>query len=163
MCKINHLPCYVVQLMPQHRTDPDIARDIRDLTLQGYAPRRVHDRIGQKYGERAPSLRTLYSIVGELRPPKGPGWSLANADPADAQLVIPVMATLLRNSEGRVGRLSVETARWVAIIRRVAPRMAAGSVYRWAIRYESAQAAGRDTRELDWELAADMEKPPRQE
>lgn len=148
--------------MTRRQADPDVLAEIRTLLIDGYAPRRVFELVGQRHEDRAPSLRTIYSIAAELRPQSGPGWSLATADPGEAALVLPVLAAVVRRSDGRLGHFTEETAAWIARIRRVAPRLPLYESYRWAVRYQTAIAAGRDTRELDQRLALDTEKPPRQ-
>ncbi len=112
--------------------------------------------------EDLPSERTIYDLQREIRPAPGPGWRLSDADPDDAALLLPVLAAVTRNSEGRLGGFTVETAAWVVRIRRAAPQLAPIDAFRWAVRYQTTVAAGRDTRELDQRLALDTEIPPRQ-
>lgn len=111
--------------------------------------------------EDAPSERTIYDLQREMRPAAGPGWRMATADPDDAALILPVLGAVTRNSDGRIGHFTNQTASWIARIRRVAPALDPIATYRWAVRYQSTTTAGRDTGDLDRELARDTEKPPR--
>lgn len=149
--------------MARRQADPDVLAAISELVLAGWRPPAIERQLAPRFGDRLPSRRTLYSIVAELHPPTGPGWSIATADPEDAVLILPVLAAVTRNSEGRMGHFTEATAGWIARIRRVAPSLEPIAAYRWAVRYQTTTAAGKDTRELDRELALDMEKPPRQE
>lgn len=155
----------VDRAVTSRRTDPDVLAFVRELASKGYAPRRIFDRLGQtdRFSGRTPSLRTLYALIGEMTPTPGPGWRMAAADPDDAALILPVLGAVTRNSDGRIGHFTDATAGWIARIRRVAPMLEPIAAYRWAVRYQTATAAGRDTGELDRELSRDMEKPPRQD
>jgi len=147
----------------RRRSDPDVVEAIESLLIQGWTPRRVVQQLeaDAHFRGRLPTQRTIESMQADLRPARGPGWSLADADPDDAALILPVLAAVTRNSEGRLGGFSVETARWIIRIRRAAPRLEPVDAFRWAVRYQTAIAARRDTRELDRGLAQDTEKPPR--
>ena len=149
----------------RRRSDPDVVIAIEALLIDGWPPRRVLAQLeaDERYRGRLPTQRTIESMQADLRPVRnGPGWTMATADPNDAALVLPVLAAVTRNSEGRLGHFTVATAAWIARIRRVVPSLDPITAYRWAVRYQTASAAGRDTRELDRQLALDAEKPPRQ-
>lgn len=129
--------------------------------LMRWSPRRIIDRLEAdgRYQGRVPSQRTIESIQADMRPrDSGPRWTLADADPAEAALVLPVLAAVTRNSDGRLGHFSTDTAAWIARLRVAAPRLSPIEAYRWAVRYQSAIAAGKDTAELDRQLALVAER-----
>lgn len=148
--------------MPGKQTDPEVRSQIAELALGGWTAPQIQRRLSH-LGDRLPSLRTIHSIAADLRPPTGTGWRLADADPTEAALVLPVMAAVTRNSDGRLGHFTKDTAAWIARIRTAAPSLAPIDAYRWAVRYQTAVAADRDSGELDLQLALDTVKPPRRE
>ena len=64
-----------------------------------------------------PSDRTIQMIVKEARPPDPSGpWSLADAEPRDVALVLPVLAAVVGKSQGRQHVTRAE-AKWVVKLR----------------------------------------------
>jgi hypothetical protein len=66
-----------------------------------------------------PNLRTIQRILRDLTPRDDTRWSFADANEEDAGLVLPVLAAMIEESEGRRRWLTQSEARWILKIRRV--------------------------------------------
>jgi len=65
-----------------------------------------------------PNLRTIQRVLGDFAPRDDTTWSLADADAEDAALVLPVLAAMVEESEGRRQSITQREARWILKIRR---------------------------------------------
>ena len=140
--------------VPGQRIDPDVRRAAYEQLLLGFSPRAVlRDlRADRRFADRIPSLRTLASMKAALRPSDvGLTWTVAEADPADAVLVLPVLAELI--AVGNMTSVTRLTGSWIARLRRIAPAMPTIDVLVFASRYQAAASAGDSTHLIDIDLA----------
>ncbi len=110
----------------RRRIDGDIEREITRLArYEGWTPAQIHRELLRRENckGRVPELRTVQRIVAPLVSKESSAWLLADADPDDAALVLPVLAELIRHTQGRVSRLPQEIAEWIVRLRRAAPDM----------------------------------------
>lgn len=122
------------------------------------SPRRVEKmlreefRDGDEDGKDIPTWRTLYDIRADVQPgPDEQGrWSLFDADPEDARLVLPVIRELNRTGAGFLGwSLPKDVARWVATVRAADPDIPLVESFYQAMRYLQAEAGISDPDEAD--------------
>lgn len=143
------------QYATQKRIDGDIRELIEALALRGWTPASIHRHLTRqpKFRSRAPSARTIQRIVKALSPhdPSGP-WSLGDDD-VDAALVLPTLATVIEETDGRKLQLTRAEVSWVARIRRVAPDLEPWDAYVVAVQYMLCLEYGDSTTELDAWLA----------
>lgn len=110
----------------RRRIDGDIEREITRLArYEGWTPAQIHRELNRRENckGRVPELRTVQRIVAPIVSKESSVWLLADADPDDAALVLPVLAELIRHTQGRVSRLPQEIAEWIVRLRRAAPDM----------------------------------------
>lgn len=147
--------------MKRRRIDPDVRRAVEERLVVGYTPTAVIRLLeaDKALRDRVPSLRTVESMAAELRvADQSDTWTVGEADPEDAALVLPVLAELIE--AGHMTAITRETGRWVATIRRIAPALPTVDVLIFAGRYQAARAAGRSTHPVDLELARALKRPP---
>ena len=148
--------------MTRRRVDPDVLRATQRALVLGYAPTAVlrQLRADEALRDRVPSLRTIVSMAAELRSTDAETWTVGEADPEDARLVLPVLADLIR--AGQMTSVTRETGRWIAIVRGIVPDLPTIEVLLFASRYQAALARGDSTHELDVELASRLnaKRPP---
>jgi len=65
-----------------------------------------------------PNRRTIQRVLGDFAARDETTWSLADADAEDAALVLPVIAAMIEESEGRRQSITQGEARWIVKIRR---------------------------------------------
>ncbi len=107
----------------------------------------LHKEFGGKH--RIPSPSQIKRVIRDLRPRDTSGpWRLADADPDEAALVLPV-----RFDGEHEWLLSTEEAGWIAKVRRVAPDLPSEAVLNMVWSYMSWQQRGHDTALLDLVLA----------
>jgi len=101
----------------------EIQVEIERLAYLEVPSAEIEKRLKQKFGEAvAPSLRTIQRLVAKLTPtdPSSP-WSLADAEGDDAELILPVLASVIEKTEGERQHLTRAEADWIERIRRAAP------------------------------------------
>jgi hypothetical protein len=111
------------------RIDGDIADQIMRLARDNWTPAQIYRELerlqreeGRFKGRALPVLRTVERYVAKILPPEaGARWSMADADPEDAALVLPVLGEAILQSKGHWRRFGVELARWIIKVRRAAP------------------------------------------
>ena len=109
------------------RIDGDVEREIKRLALNdGWTAAQIHRELErrQELQGRVPVLRTVQRIVAPLvsRDPSR-WWNLAEADPDDAALVLPVLSELMERTQGHLPRVTKDLAGWIARLARAAPDM----------------------------------------
>lgn len=129
---------------PQHRrTNPDVIQRIRELAGDGYTGPAIERVLSgdPEYADRTPSLRTIQDIARE-QPVHDEWWSVAEASPEEARLVLPVLAERIgylhgvHHLRGTV-RLAKGLGEWIARVRSIAPDLPLTEAYRTAWRYWS--------------------------
>lgn len=105
-------------------------------------------------GRPIPHLRTIQGKLRERRPgaePSSDRWSIRDADPEDAALILPALAMAQRHLGGGGGpaRLAKGHAAWIARLRRAVPAMPVDAAYSLASAYWSADRSGWGTPGLD--------------
>ncbi|MBI2862917.1 MAG: hypothetical protein HYX89_08855 [Chloroflexi bacterium] len=101
-----------------------------------------------------PTQRTIERMVRAIKSgDKSPPWSLAEADPADAGLVLGVLAAIIIETEGRRRHVSKDLAAWIVKIRCIAPDLEAFEVFRIAMEYQRRVQRDESTDHLDAYMA----------
>lgn len=106
------------------RIDGDIEQAIRRLAFDGWTPAQIHRQLSltPAFQGRVPTARTVQRVVARYGArDTGEPWSIAEADPDDAALVLPVLAEAVCRSGGHWSRFSQGLADWVVRVRRAAP------------------------------------------
>ena len=116
--------CHMTTQRIKRRIDGDIEAEIRRLAVREWAATQIHRELERRsdFKGRVPSLRTVQRIADDYAKDTT-WWSLADADPDDAALILPVLAELMEQSQGHVSRLYKGLADWIVRIRRAAPDM----------------------------------------
>ena len=118
-------------------------------------------QLDEKFGDEAPSLRTVQLLYRQYMPAdKGDWWRFGDGDPDDDAAVLPVLADLYRTGaemgglRARLeGTIRSSTARWVIRIRTAAPEIGTADCYEFARRFDACEQAGTDNRLLTLALA----------
>jgi hypothetical protein len=111
------------------RIDGYVERAIWQLARAKWTPAQIYHELrrqqaeeGKFKGRRLPVLRTVERAAAKAVPLDTSGWwSLADADPEDAALVLPVLAEAAEMSGGRWRRFSKDLAGWIVKVRVAAP------------------------------------------
>jgi hypothetical protein len=140
------------------KVDVEIRDAIQRLVARGYGAAVIHRALlkmqsdGQLRG-RVPTDRTIARLVKEFRPPDSSGdWSVANATPGEAAIVLPVLKEIVESTQGRVWP-SVDLAEWIVKIATLRPDWEPWWVYSFAEIYRIFIANGQTTKPLDLTLA----------
>lgn len=146
------------------RIDPDMYDAIVELAPRFSAKQIVEELQRRFERDWYPSRRTVQDVIREVTPAsdEGESWTVATADPEDVPLVLPVLADLIRNSDGVVTGFGLETGRWIAKLRRAVPDIPAGEALHLAIYYQMAAKAERPTYNLDIYLALQLWRSPKE-
>lgn len=154
--------------MTQRRTDPDVVARIRELAVTGHTGPSIERLLSADvaYADRAPSLRTIQGIMRETEAKPAEWWSVTDASPEEARLVLPVLAEQIRrratieraylerhgkrltNSPPESFRLHRELAQWIAKLRAIAPDYP--EIYSLAIRYWFGAGPEQDAKLARW-------------
>ena len=123
----------------QKRIDPDVRTEIEEQAIKGTGPAAIERNLKGKpkwVKLGIPHIKTIQAIARENTPkdPSSP-WKLADADGQDAALVLPVLAALIEESEGRLNTISNERAEWIIRLSRVAGDLPPWTIYRMAHAY----------------------------
>ena len=119
-------------------------RSSLDDTLQYLADRAFNGRMAfehiqalAEFRGHCPSQRTIRKHLGRMRPrDESYAWNLVDSNDAAARLILPVLASVIENTEGRRRWLSIEEARLVRKIRNAAPSIDPFDAYRVAHQYQ---------------------------
>ncbi len=150
------------------RLDPAVEARIREYILDprnnGLSAPAILDKLSTdpEFAERLAaanksiSERTIRDRINRLRPPDTSGpWSMADADPEDAALVLPVLAEAIEWSGGHSRRFSKAVARWIVKVRVAAPDLPVSWALNVAEAYRAAEerSDGEELESLDQMLA----------
>ena len=130
------------------RTPLEIEAAIRGYARDNFTPTQIYRLLEANKkllkGHKLPDLRTVQRIHRKAMPPDTSGpWSLADADPDDAALVLPVLAAAIERSGGRWQRFTQDLAGWIVKVRVAAPDMPP----LWAFSVAQAYQAGQKHKE----------------
>lgn len=119
----------------------------------------IHEAITAEFGVDIPgtdkktppcSLRTVQTIVREKRPPGDTTpWSLSNAEPSEAALVMPVLRTLIERTDAKRIHITLGEAAAVVKVRRVNPDLPLWHAWLFAREYLAREHHGQPAEELD--------------
>lgn len=117
----------------------------------------IYRELKRIYGEkRAPSERAIQRDLRTRRPKSDSDpWSLSSADSDDVAVVLPVLAVVIRESDGRRKHVTLAEVELFKKIRAAVPEMEPWDVYAFALRYRLAaeRQDSEQLRRLDAELA----------
>jgi hypothetical protein len=140
--------------------DGDVRDAIVVLALEkpGWNATDIHRALQQdeRVAGRLPTVRTVQSMVKDARPRDASGpWSLADGDVsgADAALILPVLAAVVREREGHVPGVTRREAAWIVKLRRAVPDLPPWETYRLARRYLVREDRKEPCMDLDLFLA----------
>lgn len=134
------------------RTLPNVRARIEELANEAHGAQQIADKLVLEVGDHAVSAKTVRAHLKERKalndaaaPVKGgtedqAPWSLRDADPAEAALVLPVIGALDR-AQGADWRINKATAHWIARVRMAAPSIPLLDAFRIAVRYRAELAA----------------------
>lgn len=135
--------------------EPDILDMIKSLAVDtDWSGTQIHRKIEDVFPEKdIPGQRSVQTWVKKYRPadPSGP-WSLRDADPAEAALVLPVLAKVIARSQGK-RTISRAEAAMIVRIRTACSDMPEGSAWRLAQLYRVRETNNEPTDDLDAVLA----------
>ena len=105
------------------RIDPDVIAKIQEWTADGWGQSAILEKFDEdeNFKHRVPSLRTISTYARPIRRRVlSPLWSVERSS-EEAALVLPALRDRIERSQGRMRRLTIDEARWVARIRLAAP------------------------------------------
>jgi hypothetical protein len=128
----------------------DVILAITDLTFRGFGPAEIERQMGDdpSFRGRVPKLRTVkkYAALAKQGPASEP-WSLVEAPADELAAIVPVVAAVIEQSEGRVRNVSKREAAVVSRILRAAPKVPPWDAYRLARRIVADPSIERDVTE----------------
>jgi len=140
---------------------PELQKRIEEKAASGYSATDIYRELVESGPENLPKLRTVQNVVKakELPDESGP-WSVANKDkygafldtPEDARIILDVLADVIIQS-GRKRAFTMNEAKWVLRIRKLAPDISCGSVWDLARSYMVAENKEDPTEATDAYLA----------
>jgi hypothetical protein len=134
------------------RTDPDIQLEVERLAVDGWNAAAIHRKLSNdpRFTKRLPVARTIQNLVRAVTPrdPSDP-WSLVDSNAEDAELVLPVLAAVAENTEGRREVMTQLEAEWTVRLRRSVPDLPPLWVARLIWEYMLREERKQSTAELD--------------
>lgn len=125
----------------RRRIDPDVIQRIHEMAGEGYTGPAIERVLSAdpEYADRTPSLRTIQDVARDT-PEVTEWWSVAEADPTEARLVLPVLAERTRylrtlHHTTEPVRIARDLGRWIAKVRAIEPALPPREAYRLAWRY----------------------------
>jgi hypothetical protein len=136
-------------------SDVDVLREIHHLVEEEFGPSQIQRELERNrafYG-RVPSLSTITRLVREAKrtDPSDP-WTLPEADPEEARLVLEVLPYIIESTDGRAWPTR-DLAERLTRVRLAAPSIPPRQNYILARLYQHHEALGIDSRVLDLWLA----------
>ena len=154
-------------MTPNRRMDGEIQDEIEAGFIRKWSAAQIERDLKSRFGEgEVPSSRTIQRAVkamkkAEKSSEEGKGdWSLLSADAEDCELVLPVLKSVVVETEGRQTTISARVASLVVKIRRVAPDVDPWDVYEFARRYFKNVDADEPTAKYDLALAFEIWRGP---
>src|SRR5687768_7659918 len=103
--------------MPRRALTGDVQDALNEELLRhpDWTPIQVHKELVRRYGNEAPSARTVQRAARELSTALPSDlWTVQDADTDEFPVVAPVMAFMVSDSEGGIRRFSKAEAAWMA-------------------------------------------------
>ncbi len=130
-------------------TPSDVVGAIFDQSARGRGPAEIERRLkaDKQFRGRVPTLRTIKKYVARAkrRESEAPDpWTLADANPDDVGLVVPVVAAVIEGTGGHVSAVSKTEAALIVRIVRAAPDIEPWDAFRLARRLRSEPDAEPD-------------------
>jgi len=138
------------------RMDGDIEEEVQRLARLNRTAAQILRELGKRpeFKGRLPQERTMRRAVRWYRPDDTSGWwSVAEADPEDAALVLPVLAGGIERGGGWWQRFSKDLAGWIVKVRVAAPDIPPLWAFRVAQEYSWRESREEPTDSLDTMLA----------
>ena len=142
---------------PGSRTDADVLEAIEDRLGRGRTPRQIYGELSANphFAGRVPSVKTIGRKAKTFRPPNPEErWSLAEADPEEVAVVLPVFAAMAKRD--RVWRCQFVTKEQAQVLVRItaaAPDLDPWVAYQVAEGFVSRRHRGLQTLGLELGLA----------
>jgi len=142
---------------PGSRTDADVLDAIEDRLGRGRTPRQIYGELSANphFAGRVPSVKTIGRKAKTFRPPNPEErWSLAEADPEEVAVVLPVFAAMAKRD--RVWRCQFVTKEQAQVLVRItaaAPDLDPWVAYQVAEGFVSRRHRGLQTLGLELGLA----------
>jgi hypothetical protein len=134
---------------PGSRTDADVLEVIEDRLGRGRTPRQIYGELtaNPRFAGRVPSIKTMWRKAKTFHPPTAEErWSLREADPEEAAVVLPVFAAMAKRD--RVWQCKFITKEQAQILVRVnaaAPDLDPWVAFKVAEEYRVRQSRGEST------------------
>ncbi len=146
--------------MPRRRRiEPKILAEIRQKSLLGWSGPIIQKHLQTLHAngeieQPSPALRTIQTIMSEyaLPDPSEP-WTLKDADPEDAEVILPELAHMALTTQGSRAQFSRAEAEWILKIRQLAPDLHSLDVLDYAHAYVWCEQKGVGAEVLDLTLA----------
>lgn len=132
-------------------TNPWVVLEVRRLALEGYTAAEIHR--GFPDDPDRPSVRTIYRIIEDVRPPDPSGTWKPLQSPVSAGLVLPILAAVVEVTSGRRAHLTNDEAGRVEALRDAAPDLPPWETYVLARAYIGCDFQKKDSGPLDMVLA----------
>ncbi|MBI4507213.1 MAG: hypothetical protein HY691_16910 [Chloroflexi bacterium] len=143
------------------RLHPDIEHLLWELAATDRGPTPILAELKARAGElglqvEVPSLRTVKARLKEYRAVRDPSacWSFADADPDEAERVLPVIAAVAESTRGWRQYVTRGEAQYIVKIRRAAPDIPLSLAFWLAYEYIARAAEGQSTAGLDLFLSS---------
>lgn len=142
---------------PASRTDADVLEAIEDRLGRGRSPRQIYGElsVNPHFAGRVPSVKTIWRKAKTFRPPNPEErWSLAEADPEEVAVVLPVFAAMAkRDLVWECQFVTKEEAQILVRITAAAPDLDPWVAHQVAKGYVSRRSRGLQTLGLELRLA----------
>lgn len=133
----------------KRRIPGHVEQAIRELALRDFSAAQIATELERRGENDVPDARTIRSIAAEVTADPSDPWTLREADPESAELVMPVLREVIEQTDGRRERFTVAQAAWIAKLRRAAPDLLPWSTYVLASFYTNHERLGHPTDHLD--------------
>jgi hypothetical protein len=133
----------------RRQIDADIERAII-LLADNHTPTQIHRELERRLGkEHVPALRTVQRVMADVTPKDAAPWQLAEADPDDAAVILPVLGAVIERTEGQVRQVTRGHAEWIGRLRRADPTLPAWTAFALARIYVAQVDRGQSTAPFD--------------
>jgi len=136
------------------KQDGLVEERMRELIDRDWIAPQIYRQLQQEFGgSLIPHERTIRRRIGATSPSSGPSDLYRPMKDEDAALVLPVLAAVIIETEGRRTNLTVDEAERIAGIRRAANDLALFEVFRLARLYLLHERLEKGTQDIDAYLA----------
>lgn len=146
---MEHLSGVIGTRRRKRRIAGHLEQAIRELALRDYSVAQIATELKRVGESDVPDLRTIRSIAAEVIADPSDPWTLRDADPASAGLVMPVLQAVIEQTGGRRQRVTSAQASWIAKLLQAAPDLTPWSAYVLASFYANHERLSQPTEHLD--------------